>query len=355
MIKIISIDCVDNFICPNNVSIRDAMARITGMDYQFQIVVDENTKAIGTLTDGDIRRAILRGVTPDDPVKACMNINPITGYIGEDAENERKLIRLHEVEGGHANFLPIVGSDGVLGSILIHEFRETQSPSALIMAGGLGSRLGELTRTTPKPLLCVGNKPILEHIIERLELSNINDIYISICYLPEKIESYINSRDGEAKIRLVYETEALGTAGSIGLLPESFKSPLLVLNGDVLTSTDFGALYSFHIRHDYDATIAVAQHRVQIPFGVVQHSEDGLFMGINEKPCQEYFIAAGIYLISPEFRSLIPPKERFDMPALLNKGRNLGLKIGLFPIHEYWADIGQPYDFELANIKYQKG
>lgn len=346
---------IDDYLCPPDISIRDAMVRITGKFSLFQVVVDVNRKVLGTLTDGDIRRSILRGVTPDDHVHACMNTTPITGRVGEDAENSFKLEQIHAVGGEHANFLPIVGPDDVLSSILVYDSTPTQSPNALIMAGGLGARLGERTKNTPKPLLHIGDKPILEHIVNRLEKAGVEEVFISVCYLAEQIEAYVEARNSQAEINIIHETEPLGTAGSIGLLPNTVIKPFLILNGDVLTSVDYGALFEFHARHEYDATIAVAQYRTQIPFGVVRHGEDGLFTGIDEKPNQEHFVAAGIYLLSPEFRTLISPKEYIDMPALLNKGRKLGLKIGLFPIHEYWADIGRPDDFDEANGKYDKG
>lgn len=346
---IVKIENLEDYICQPDISIREVMARITGKISLFQLVVGENGKLVGSVTDGDIRRSILRGVMLDDPVRECMNGNPIVGTAADEDDNTQKLEIIRNISGDHATFLPIVDGYGILDSIRVYEHRTEQAPYALIMAGGLGSRLGERTKKTPKPLLHIGDKPMLEHIIERLEHAGVADMYISACYLAEQIESFAAQRDGRANIKIVREETPLGTAGAIGLLPKKLNEPLLVLNGDVLTAVDYGALFAFHERHEYDATIAVAQHRVQIPFGVVRHGEDGLFKGIDEKPNQEHFIAAGIYMLSPEFRALIAPKEHIDMPALLNKARALGFKIGLFPIHEYWADIGSPDDFDLAN------
>ncbi len=349
-----SIGHVEDYVCPPDISIRDAMARITGKVSLFQVIVDGDRHILGTLTDGDIRRAILRGVSPDEPVHLCMNASPITGHVGDEAGNEKQTERIFEVAGEHSAFLPVTNSSGQLEDILIYEARPINRPSALIMAGGVGSRLGERTKNKPKPLLPIAGKPILDHIIERLESADVNTIYISVCYLAEQIDAFVSSRNNKAEIHLVHETKPLGTAGSVSLLPDTISERFLVLNGDVMTQVDFGALFSFHDRHEYDATIAVAQHRSEIPFGVVRHGEDGLFTGIDEKPTEEYFIAAGMYFLSPEFRSLAPPQEYLDMPTLLNKARKLGFKIGLFPVHEYWADIGRPDDFDRANGKYDQ-
>ncbi len=343
---------IDDFACTSEISIRESMARITGKNSLFQVVIDVEKKILGTLTDGDIRRAILRGVTLDDPVHTCMNATPITGQVGEEEENVRKLEQIYQAAGARATFLPVIDQNMHLVDILIYETAREQPPRALIMAGGLGSRLGERTKSTPKPLLPVAGRPILDHILERLENAEIEEVYISAHYLAGKIEEFVKSRKSKANIIVLHETDPLGTAGSISLLPNFLNEPFLTLNGDVLTQVDYGALFSFHDRHEYDATIAVAQHRSEIPFGVVRHSEDGLFIGIDEKPSQECFIAAGIYFLSPEFRSLVPTNERTDMPTLLNKARKLGFKIGLFPIHEYWTDIGHPEDFEQANDKH---
>lgn len=354
MARITSIENVEDFACPQDVSVREAMVRITGKVFLFQVVVDNAGKVVGTLTDGDIRRAILRGITPEDPVRSCMNSNPITGRVGEIEENGHKLEQIQLNAGERATFLPVADTTMQLVDILVYETSPAQHPSALIMAGGLGSRLGERTKNTPKPLLPVAGRPILDHIIESLENADVENIFISVRYLADQIEEFVDGRDSKATINILHETEPLGTAGSISLLPESVKGPFITLNGDLITKIDYGAFFAFHERHDFDAIVAVAQHRAEIPFGVVQRDESGVFSGIDEKPSHEYFIAAGINLLTPEFRPLVSSGERIDMPALLNKARNLGLKIGLFPIHEYWVDIGCPDDFTKVSTNFNE-
>ena len=150
-------------------------------------------------------------------------------------------------------------------------------------------------------------------------------------------------------MHILRETRRLGTAGSLSLLPVKIDTPLLVINGDVITKADFSALKNFHDHHNHDATLAVATYEFQIPFGVVRYSSDGIFDNIDEKPHVRHFVAAGIYYLAPEFLSLIPPDQPMDMPELLNLGRNVGLQVGLFPIHEYWIDVGRPTDLEAAD------
>ena len=158
----------------------------------------------------------------------------------------------------------------------------------------------------------------------------------------------MGARTSKADIGLIRESQPLGTAGALGLVPETLDEPILVLNGDVLTKTDFVALDAFHRQHGYDATIAVARHSVEIPYGIVRHDDGGAFRGIDEKPVLRNFVAAGIYYLSPAFVGLVAPNEATSMPALLNDGHRIGMRIGLFPIHEYWADIGRPEDLDAG-------
>ena len=340
----ITLKTFDDLVCSPETAIREVMARINATPYLFQVVVDGGGRVLDTVTDGDIRRAILANTTLDMPVRICMQQNAVTGRVGDDARNLEKLPAL----GSLVPFLPLLNEDGVLKEILVVSQAPTERATALVMAGGPGKRLGERTQETPKPLLTVGDKPILQHILERLEAVGIQNIYISVHHLAERIDAFISDRSNQARIHLIHESEPLGTAGSIGKLPRSLNEPLLVVNGDILTQVDFSALIVFHNRHGYDATIAAAQHEVELPFGVIRRNEDGMFLGVEEKPLIRNFVVAGIYYLSPQFCSLVPPGKAMDMPELLNLGRSMGLRIGLFPVHEYWVDVGRPAEFEAA-------
>jgi dTDP-glucose pyrophosphorylase len=339
------------YVLQSGSSLRETMIRIGSADTPFVLVVGMDGRLKGTVTDGDLRRAVLRNLSLETPIDAAMNPNPRVGKWGRDSENEKLLMTVPS----KLAFLPLVDDDRVLRDVLIS--RQTMNPvvSALVMAGGFGKRLGERTRNTPKPLLEVKGRPILDHILEQLENARINRIFVSAHFLADKIRAFIEARPSRVPVTVIEENEPLGTAGAVGLLPEDLLTPFILLNGDIITNLDFDHMIDFHFRHTYDATLAVAQHAVQIPFGVVRHSPDGLFLSVEEKPTLLNFVAAGLYLLSPEFRNLVRPGERIDTPDLLNRGRASGLKCGLFPIHEYWTDVGRPEDFDLADTRQDAG
>ena len=329
-----------NIACSELSPTRDVLECMNLSTWRFFVVLDEEGRLVGTLTDGDVRRAMLSGATIDDPVGRCMHRDAIVGRQGDDVENTRLLAK--------APFLPILDADDRVVEVQVRTAEPEGISTALVMAGGRGSRLGEYTDNLPKPLIPVGGQPILEHILDELEEAEIGTIFVALHYMAEKVEAFLDQRENKATFNIIREDRKLGTVGALGLLPEPQLRPILVINGDLMTRTDYLSVDSFHWRHDYDATIAVAQYETEVPYGVVQHDPDGLFLGIDEKPALRHFVAAGIYYLSPEFCSLVPQNEPMDMPDLLNRGREVGLRIGLFPIHEYWRDVGKPDDLEAA-------
>lgn len=322
--------------------LREALARLNVV--AFQIVVDRDGRPVGVLTDGDARRGMLAGATLDDPVRLCMNTQPTFGKAGRDERN----LGLAEKLG----FVPLVDKSGRLVSVLERFDSGSGIETAVLMAGGRGTRLGARTKTTPKPLLQVGGKPIIEHIISGLEAAGVRKIHISVHYLASQFENYVARRKGLAAIDVVHEPSQLGTAGALGLLNKRLQQPFLVINADVLTEVNYGALRAFHDRHGYDGTVGIAQHRTRIPFGVVKRDPEGLFAGVDEKPELVHFVIAGIYYFSPEIASLVPLDRPFDMPELLNAARDAGLRIGLFPLHEYWTDVGTPDSLDAADRRH---
>jgi len=328
-------------VVPPDMLLRDLLRLFNVISHHFVIAVDVAGRPVGTVTDGDIRRGILSGMTLEDPVSRCMVRNATIGRVGDE---ERLVDRLESLV-----FVPLVDRDGLLVDIMVKPEIETGIATALLMAGGMGTRLGELTRSVPKPLLHVGGKPIIEHIMLALEQAGIAKIIVSVHHLAEKIESFVESRVNRSRVEILRETKRLGTAGALGLIGGDLDGPILVLNADLVTSVNIPAMATFFTRHKHDATIGVAQHKVRIPFGVVRQDDHGLFDGVDEKPEISHFVTAGIYLLSPEFASLVPPNDPIDMPDLLNRGRAAGLKIGLFPIHEYWTDVGTPDALDAAD------
>lgn len=344
----LSLKDIQSHICFPNLILRDVLARINASPYLFQIVVDQNNRLLGTITDGDVRRALLNGADLLKHTAAqCMNASPIVGRHGQDEHNLYKFTQ----QRTDLVFLPIIDDAGCLLAILLG--RETQPiATAVVMAGGLGRRLGEKTKTTPKPLLEVGGRPILDHVLEKLEKAKISEIWVSVRYLGEQIEDFINQRNNTSTVKILHEDSILGTAGALANLPGPWQHPILVINGDVLTQVDLTALAEFHTSHSYDGTLGVASYEHQVPYGVVRYNGQGTFEGIDEKPSLNYFVSAGVYYLSPAFRGLIAPNQPLDMPQLLNRGKDLGLRIGLFPIHESWIDVGRPEDLSGAQKRH---
>jgi len=315
-------------------------------------VVDEQRRPIGTITDGDIRRAILRGTEMSAPAIEAMSIHPVLGKRGEDANNLEKILKL----GIRTAFLPIIEADGVLSTILVRDSDTRFVRTALIMAGGYGKRLGQKTQTTPKPLLPVGGAPILERVLASLEASGLETVYISVHYLADQINEFLVQRTNAIKIEIIRESEPLGTAGAITLLPRYVtQEPLLVVNGDIVTRLDIAALGGFHYKNAFDASIAVRKFEIEIPYGVIRQDERGQFAAIDEKPIIRHFVSAGIYIVSPSVMSLVEPGQASDMPDILSSAKGLGMRIGLFPVHEYWKDIGRPEDLEAADRDHSMG
>jgi dTDP-glucose pyrophosphorylase len=333
------------YVALDDLTLREALVRLNQMDRPFLLVVDTERKLLGTVTDGDIRRAMIRGTQLEDPLSDCMHREPVT--LRDDVTDVESSLR-------KVPFVPVLDQRGQVTSVMLRDSSEILVRDAVVMAGGLGTRLGAITKQVPKPLLPVADRPILDHVLANLEAAGVERIWITVNHLAEQIEQFAVGREGPAKLEILCEDQRLGTAGALGLVTDAPTQPFLVVNGDVLTDVDFQAMSAFHSRHDYDGTIAVAYHQVQVPFGVVSH-DGGVFSGIDEKPVLRHFVAAGIYLFSPEVLNLVPGNQPMDMPHLLNEARSIGLRMGLFPIHEYWTDVGRPEDLSAADAHHRRG
>jgi dTDP-glucose pyrophosphorylase len=330
---------IEPFLCAPTTPLREVLARINELPHQFQIVVSDTRVLMGTVTDGDIRRALLAGVGLRDAVEHCMNTAPLRLTVDDLP------VRLPQ----HYDFVPIIDADNTVREIALPLTAQREPPVCLVMAGGFGTRLGERTRTKPKPLLEVGGKPILERILQRLETAGIRTIFVSTHYLSEQIDAFVDQRHGTANVRPIKEHAQLGTAGAVGLLPRSGDSPLLVINGDIVSSIDLQAFWDFHLEREYDATIAASLYEVSVPYGVLDTDSDGLLLAVDEKPTYNYYVAAGIYCLSASVRDLVPNGHKVDMPDLLMRARERGLRVGVFPMHEYWRDVGLPDDLVAAD------
>jgi len=314
---------------------------------QIALVVDEERRLLGTITDGDVRRGILRGISLDFPVSQVMNREPRTATWDMDRDTILGVMQYLNLR----QFPVLDESRRVIRLELIDHLlqRNNRDNWVVLMAGGLGTRLGELTKDCPKPLLRVGTKPILEVILESFISNGFHRFYISVNYKAEMIRDYLGdgSRWG-VEIRYIYEEKRLGTAGALSLFPEASNLPILVMNGDLLTKVNFRQLVDFHVETKAKATMCVREYELQIPYGVVQVEGHSL-RRIEEKPMQKFFVNGGIYVVDPDMLQMIPKNTFFDMPTLFDEAIRREFNTSVFPIREYWIDIGRTADFEKAN------
>jgi dTDP-glucose pyrophosphorylase len=336
-----------------DLSIRETIGLIDSSAMQIALVVDENNRLLGTVTDGDIRRGILNGLSLDAAVDKVMNRQP--SICSENDTRESILARMGARRLRH---MPVVDRNGrLVGLETLNEFLATrEKPNAVVlMAGGLGTRLRPLTENCPKPMLKVGDKPLLETILGNFIDHGFRHFYISVNYMADVVKSYFGdgSRWG-VDITYLHEDQRLGTAGALSLLPERPVTPLLVMNGDLLTKVNFSQLLDFHSGHRAQATMCVREYDFQVPYGVVK-IDDHHITGIDEKPVQKFFVNAGIYVLEPETLGLISPGAYFDMPTLFEKLIELKRATAAFPVREYWLDIGHLEDFERANSEHSGG
>jgi len=328
-------------------SIRDAIARIDASALQIALVVGDNGRLLGVMTDGDVRRAILAGVPIDAPVTKAMN----TRFTSVGANDDRGTI-LSLMKRKEIGQVPVVDTAGRLVGLetLVELLHSPARPNiAVIMAGGLGTRLGPLTRECPKPMLRVGGRPILETILLNLAEYGISRAYLAVNYRAEMIEEYFGDGSGIGmQISYLRERERLGTAGALGLLPARPGETFIVMNGDVLTKVNVNHLLEFHKRVGATATMCVREHDSQVPFGVVALDGDRV-VAIQEKPIRRDFVNAGLYAIEPTALDFVPSAGHFDMPSLFNALIDAGHATAAFPVREYWLDIGHHADYERAN------
>jgi dTDP-glucose pyrophosphorylase len=347
------------FLVSPEVSILKVVEIIDANRKGVALVVNEENRLVGVVTDGDVRRAILAGIDLKKPTTVLLKRRspfysvPVVGNPNMSKTEKLSLMQTHKVR-----HLPIIDAKGIISDlILLDDWLENKTPrlTAVVMAGGLGQRLRPLTDEIPKPMLPVNGKPMLEHLIEQLRESGIHRVHVTTHYKPECIVNHFGDGDKYGvQINYVQEAQPLGTAGGLQLL-ETSKEPLLVINGDILTRVDFSALFDFHTEHQAVMTVAVREYSMKVPYGVV--SLEGVSVkGVEEKPCVSSFVNAGIYIINPSATRYIPQSgHRFDMTdlisaLLIDKQRVVG-----FPVHEYWLDIGKIEEYQRAKEDVENG
>lgn len=309
-------------------------------------VVDINDILIGALTDGDVRRGLLKGFTIDSFVEEIIQDNP--RYITKGENNLEKIIAYRE---GDFRVVPVVDENRkVVNVINFRNIRSYLPIDAVIMAGGRGQRLRPLTDSTPKPLLQVGNKPIMEHNLDRLALFGIDDFWVSVKYLGEQIENYFGAgQNKNIKIEYVWENEPLGTIGAVSQIKNFEHDYILVTNSDLLTNIDYEKFFLEFIKQDADLAVLTIPYQVNIPYAVLE-TNNGHVKSFKEKPTYTYYSNGGIYLIKKEMLNYIPKDTFFNATDLMEKLINSNFKVISFPFLGYWLDVGKHDDFEKARV-----
>jgi len=341
---------IENIKLSIDSSIEDALQIIDTGAMQIALVLDIENKLIGTVTDGDVRRGLLNGLSLDDSIESIIHRNPTVCSVNDSKENILKIAIEKKIYQ-----LPIVDLNGVL--VGIDEIDELLKPTehsnkVILMVGGLGTRLRPLTDERPKPLLEVGNKPILETIIVNFAKYGFKNIILSVNYKSGMIEDYFG--DGSkfgVNIEYVHEKQRMGTAGALSLLRTQLTEPFFVMNGDLLTNVNFEHMLEYHMSNQAIATMGVREYDFQVPYGVV-NIDDHQIINIEEKPTHKFFVSGGMYILDTDALSYIPDNIFYDMPTLFEKMIKNKQKAISFPIREYWLDIGRMSDFEQANNEY---
>lgn len=334
--------------------IREALVRLDKLaEDAIVFVVDNEEKLIGALTDGDIRRGLIRGVGIDEPVNKVIQGNPRFFRKGEYT-----IQQVIDFRDSFFRIIPVLDStDKIINVINFREIRSYLPVDAIVMAGGKGQRLMPLTATTPKPLLKVGDKAIIEHNIDRLALYGIDDFWISLNYLGEQVENYFNSRaDGNITIEYVWEDKPLGTIGAVSKI-ENFKHDYVLLtNSDILTNLDYEHFFLDFVNNNADLAVVTIPYQVNIPYAVLE-TNNGNIINFKEKPTYTYYSNGGIYLLKRSVLNFLPKDSHFNATDLMELLISNGKKVISYPLLGYWLDVGNPEDLQKAqsdifNIKF---
>ena len=343
---------INDIIVKDSVSIIEVLKIIDASSKQIAIVVDKNNKLLGTISDGDIRRAILKNIDLTESIKDIYFKNPTVASVNNTKEeiiNICKLKKIHQI--------PIIDTKGnLVGLETLDELisKEKKLNKVVLMVGGLGTRMQPLTEEIPKPMLKIGDKPMLQTIVEKFSEYGYTNIVMCTNYKSDVIKDFFG--DGSkfgVDIEYVSEKKRMGTAGALSLLSNDMTEPFFVMNGDLLTNINFEHLHDFHVSNNSIGTMCVRDYDIQVPFGVVSIKNTKI-LSIDEKPVEKFFVNAGIYMLNPEVLDFIPKNEFYDMPTLFNKLISKNKKVISFPIREYWLDVGRIEEYEKANMEYHK-
>lgn len=343
-----------NLLIESTHSIKEAIRQLNDNRLQILVVVNEEGCLAGTITDGDIRRAILGNISFDEPVTRIMNANP--KFLREGEERQALLIFKRD----RIRAIPLLNRDNiVIDLILVDDFLEGQVKSVektnqvIIMAGGQGTRLDPFTKILPKPLIPVGDKPIIEVIMRNFKRYGFNNFVVSLNYKADYIKLYFSENPDGYNIAYTHEKEALGTAGAIGLAKANLQETFIVSNCDVIIEVDFEEFLNYHQSQKNDITIVGVVKHMQVPYGVIEAS-DGNLVRMVEKPEYNLVVNSGVYALEPQMVDLIPHGQFFNMPDLIAKAKEAGFKVGVFPVSSNWFDVGQWEEYQRTLDYFKK-
>lgn len=336
-----------------NITIQQAMKALNKASEKCLLVIDENKKLLGTLTDGDLRRSILSGILVSENISNSFNANP-TVLVNEkyNREQAKRILRSKKLD-----LVPIIDSNGIVidfvtWSILGDEYQEQKdliNVPVVIMAGGKGSRLEPFTKVLPKPLVPINERPIIEHIIEKFVARGCTDFYITINYKGRILKAYFDELQPKYNVYFIDEKDPLGTAGSLRLLQGKFDSPFFVTNCDIIIDADYNSIYKFHNKDDHDVTLVASTKEYIIPYGTCELNNNGHLSHIKEKPKYDFLINTGLYILNPNILELIPKDQFYHITHLIEDAKNQRNKVGVFPIdEEAWIDVGQWAEYQKA-------
>ena len=343
---------VENYIVNQKTTIKEALVSLDGANHGWQtlLVVDDCEKMVGTLTDGDIRRGLIAGLELSDSVEKAMHTS--FKYVLE-GQNDAKLYK--EFREKQIFFIPVLDRGGhVVGVRNLIKYRNFLPVDAVLMAGGKGERLRPLTEKTPKPLLPIGAKAIIDYNIDRLVYFGIKHISVTVNYLKEQLEEHFMEPRNEVQINCVREPQYLGTIGAIKFVERFYNDTVLVMNSDLFTNINYEDFYLHFQENDADMSVAAVPYSVSIPYGILDLDESQDVKGLMEKPTYDYYVNAGIYLIKRAALDLIPDDTFFNATDLIEELIAKGRKVTRFPLSGTWIDIGNPQEYKKANdlVKY---
>ncbi len=328
-------------------TMKNAIVTLNKESMRIVMIVDENQKLIGTVTDGDIRRGLIKHLSLETPVSDFMCKTPTTA--SETDSDESILLEMKKLD---LLQIPVVDSNKRIIRLVSHQQvteKEKFGNPVFLLAGGFGKRVKPLTDMTPKPMLKVGTKPILENILNQFIEAGFNNFYISTHYKSDMLREYFgDGSNWNVTIKYIHEEKPLGTAGGLGLLPRNLINlPIIMMNGDLLTKINFKELLDFHLKEDGDVTVCARQYDFQVPYGVIETTGKQI-TSIVEKPIHKFFVNAGIYVLNPSMLDTIDGNSYLDMPNFLEEKINNSAQISMFPVHEYWLDVGRMEQLDKA-------